>query len=145
MAWPDKDVGDRFSKLRQSWVRSIADGHSRASSSVFVVNPDPALNAAIVQAPIEAKPSRMHVLAYSPKQFLDKDITDLAALSGMAASHSVCWIDVVGLADVGLVKQLGEVRSPSAGDRGRDEPSSAGQGRTVRAFALRDRPFAAAH
>ncbi|MCA9105282.1 MAG: magnesium/cobalt transporter CorA [Planctomycetales bacterium] len=68
----------------------------------------PGANPAIVQAPIEAKPSRMHVLAYSPKQFLDKDITDLAALSGMAASHSVCWIDVAGLADVGLVKQLGE-------------------------------------
>lgn len=49
----------------------------------------------------------MRVMAYGPGGLSESDLTDPALLDGLLERHAVVWVDVEGLADVELLRDLG--------------------------------------
>lgn len=60
-------------------------------------------------ASAEAHPTAIHVLAYGPDRLTEESIdTDLDRIGDLGQDHAVVWIDVVGLADVEVLRALGD-------------------------------------
>lgn len=61
-----------------------------------------------LKAPGGAAPSRLSVLAYSPDGFVEETDIPLARIQELRGQNGVLWVNLVGLADVELVQELGD-------------------------------------
>lgn len=57
----------------------------------------------------DAKKPVLRVLAYSAKEFVEKDVTDLAELVALRAAWPVLWLNVDGTGDEALMMRIGEI------------------------------------
>lgn len=57
----------------------------------------------------DALPSRMHVIAYDEQGLVERGVESIAELPALLSRWRVCWINVDGLADSGLINGLGEL------------------------------------
>ncbi len=62
----------------------------------------------LVADPTAPKPV-LHVIAYGPQGVVDQPITDLKTLPAILGQWPVTWLNVDGLGDVGVIRQLGEI------------------------------------
>jgi magnesium transporter len=59
--------------------------------------------------PSEAPPPTVRVISYSADHVDDASSVSLDEIPGILASHDVTWVDVQGLGDEGLLRQLGDL------------------------------------
>lgn len=62
-----------------------------------------------LEAKLGAKPSKIDVLAYGPEAFVERQSVTVAELKHLKASAPVIWINITGLGDTLLFKELGEI------------------------------------
>ena len=56
----------------------------------------------------EAHPPRIHVASYDESGIEERDDIDVATAIAMRGKHRVLWIDVSGLADLGVIEEIGK-------------------------------------
>ena len=57
----------------------------------------------------EAPPTLVRVIAYGPDGFLDQPVEDLRSLAGLQRTWPVVWVNVDGLGDEKLLREIGEI------------------------------------
>lgn len=57
----------------------------------------------------EAPPPSIHLFAFQKGQLHETSITDVAELQQFLTDCELCWINVIGLGDADIVRQLGEL------------------------------------
>ena len=51
----------------------------------------------------------VHVMVYGPDSCEEQEVTDLASLPGLLAKAPVTWVNVDGLGDADVIKQIGDI------------------------------------
>lgn len=62
-----------------------------------------------ISPPDDASPSMMTLIAYGPDRFIELSIDRPEQLKDYLGKYSVCWINVDGLADMGVIQELGNI------------------------------------
>ena len=62
-----------------------------------------------LKAPVEAAPSQLSVLAYSPDELVEESGVGFERIRELEGRFPVLWINLEGLADVDLLQQLGDL------------------------------------
>jgi magnesium transporter len=63
----------------------------------------------LISAHPDALPSRVNVMAYDEGKLVEERIDDVAQLAALRGKHAVIWVDVAGLANVDLIRRVGEI------------------------------------
>lgn len=71
--------------------------------------PQPGSPPGILTISNESPRPTIHAMAYSPTSFVEKTITNIADLRTMRSQSHVIWVDVCGLGDAEVLRQIGEI------------------------------------
>jgi magnesium transporter len=61
-----------------------------------------------LKAPKDAAPSRLELMAWGPDQLVEPEVATPKEIVDLRSAHPVFWVNMVGLADTGLIEELGE-------------------------------------
>lgn len=74
----------------------------------FRNRPQPGENADLLKTSPDASPTVIRVMGYSPENFHEGEVTDLEQIQSLHKQFPVTWIDVNGLANLQLIKAIGQ-------------------------------------
>jgi len=84
------------------------EGRSKGSLSGIKHISEPGTQPGILEARSDARASHMQAFAYGPDKLTEHEVSSADEVAALYAQNPVLWVNVVGLADVELIRKLGE-------------------------------------
>jgi magnesium transporter len=72
-------------------------------------HPPPGSTPGSLTPPPDAAPTTVRVMIYGPKGVEERPVSDLSELEPLREAEHVAWIDVQGLADIELLRRIGDI------------------------------------